>query len=177
MRKINFNNILKISLGLILFLYTLSSCSSSKSVVDSNDYVSIIDNKQNRTKSEKELIKEAKKWLGTKYVYGGHSKKGTDCSGFVMEVYLKVYDIKLPRTSKDQQAFCKRIKKSNLKIGDLVFFTTTKNKKRVSHVGIYIGDDEFIHASSSKGVVISKLSQSYYVRNYYSSGRVPGVNK
>ena len=127
--------------------------------------------------SEKELINEAKKWLGTKYVYGGHSKKGTDCSGFVMEVYLKVYDIKLPRTSKDQQAFCKRIKKSNLKIGDLVFFTTTKNKKRVSHVGIYIGDDEFIHASSSKGVVISKLSQSYYVRNYYSSGRVPGVNK
>ena len=78
MRKINFNNILKISLGLILFLYTLTSCSSSKSVVDSNDYVSIIDNKQNRTKSEKELIKEAKKWLGTKYVYGGHSKKGTD---------------------------------------------------------------------------------------------------
>ena len=58
MRKINFNNILRISIVLILFLYTLSSCSSSKSVVDSDDYVSIIDNKQNRTKSEKELIKE-----------------------------------------------------------------------------------------------------------------------
>ena len=156
-------------------LFFLSSCSSSKSVEDAYGYESSIDNKQKKTKSEKRLIKEAKKWLGVKYEYGGSTKDGTDCSGFVMKVFLFVYDIKLPRTSRDQQAFCKRIKKSELKIGDLVFFATTKNKKRVSHVGIYIGDGEFIHASSSKGVVISKLSQGYYTRNYHSSGRVPGV--
>ena len=156
-------------------LFFLSSCSSSKSVEDAYGYESSIDNKQKKTKSEKRLIKEAKKWLGVKYEYGGSTKDGTDCSGFVMKVFLSVYDIKLPRTSRDQQAFCKRIKKSELKIGDLVFFATTKNKKRVSHVGIYIGDGEFIHASSSKGVVISKLSQGYYTRNYHSSGRVPGV--
>ena len=136
-----------------------------------------INNEQKKTKSEKKLIKEAKKWLGTKYKYGGHSKDGTDCSGFVMEVYLLVYDIKLPRTSRDQQAFCKKIKKSELKIGDLVFFATTKNKNKVSHVGIYIGDGEFIHSSSSKGVVISKMSQNYYERTYHSSGRVKGINK
>ena len=156
-------------------LFFLSSCSSSKSVEDSYGYESSIDNKQKKTKSEKRLIKEAKKWLGVKYEYGGSTKDGTDCSGFVMKVFLSVYDIKLPRTSRDQQVFCKRIKKSELKIGDLVFFATTKNKKKVSHVGIYIGDGEFIHASSSKGVVISKLSQGYYTRNYHSSGRVPGV--
>ena len=177
MNKFNLTNILKTSLLILLLSYILSSCSSTKSVVESKDYEAIIDNKPKETKSEKKLIKEVKKWIGTKYEYGGHSKKGTDCSGFVMEVFLEVYDIKLPRTSKDQHAFCKRIKKSNLKIGDLVFFATTKNKKQVSHVGIYIGNDEFIHASSSKGVVISRLSQGYYVRNYYSSGRIPGVNK
>lgn len=161
----------------VLFLCTLSSCSTTKSVVGINDYEAMINNNQAKTKSEKKLIKEAKRWLGTKYVYGGHSKKGTDCSGFVMQLFLKVYGVKLPRSSKDQQQFCKRILKSQLKIGDLVFFSTTKNKNKVSHVGIYIGDDEFIHASTSKGVVVSKLSQNYYIRNYHSSGRVKGIKR
>ena len=159
---------------ILFFVLLLSSCSSSK-VVSNDDYSTTINNEQTKIKSEKELIKEAKKWIGTKYLYGGHSKAGTDCSGFVMEVFLSVYNYKLPRTSKAQQEFCKKIKKSQLKIGDLVFFATSKDASKVSHVGIYIGEDEFIHASSSKGVVISKLSQNYYVKAYHSSGRVEGV--
>lgn len=159
------------------FIILLSSCSSTKTVKRGGLYESQIENVENKTKSDDALIKEAKKWLGTKYKYGGNSKNGTDCSGFVMEVYKSTYDFKLPRTSRDQQKFCKKIKKSQLKVGDLVFFATGKSKNRVSHVGIYIGNGEFIHASSSKGVVISKLEQNYYIRTYHSSGRVEGIKK
>lgn len=161
----------------IIFVFLLSSCSTTKTVKGSDGYKTPIENEEIREKSDKALIKEAKKWLGTKYKYGGHSKNGTDCSGFVMEVYKATYDFKLPRTSRDQHEFCKKIKKSQLKVGDLVFFATGKSKGRVSHVGIYIGNGEFIHASSSKGVVISKLDQNYYVRTYHSSGRVDGIKK
>lgn len=159
------------------FVVLLSSCSSTKTVKRGDKYESKIENNEVKTRSDESLIKEAKKWIGTKYKYGGHSKSGTDCSGFVMEVYKSTYDFKLPRTSRDQQEFCKKIKKSQLKVGDLVFFATGKSKNRVSHVGIYIGNGEFIHASSSKGVVISKLEQSYYIRTYHSSGRVEGIEK
>lgn len=87
-----------------------------------------------------ELISEAKKWIGTKYRYGGHSRKdGTDCSGMVMELFLKVFDIKLPRNSAQQQEFCSSIRQKDLQAGDLMFFATGKNRNRVSHVGLYIG--------------------------------------
>lgn len=121
---------------------------------------------------EKELVSEAKKWIGTKYRYGGHSRAGTDCSGMVMEVYKKVCDVKLPRSSRDQQAFCKRVKRDNLRKGDLVFFSTGKSNNSVSHVGLYIGDGEIIHASATKGVMISNLNDKYFQRTYHSSGRV-----
>lgn len=174
MRLKALNLIIICAFGFITFL---SSCSSSKSISGNDEYKTTITESPAKTKKEKELIKEAKKWLGTKYKYGGHSKSGTDCSGFVMEVYKSVYDFKLPRSSREQQEFCKKIKKSQLKIGDLVFFATGKKKGKVSHVGIYIGDGQFIHASSSKGVVISDLDQSYYVRTYHSSGRIGGIKR
>ena len=171
------SKILHQSLTIVFAILFMSSCTTSKSLKVEDGYETTIENVDKKSKSDKKLIKEAEKWLGTKYKYGGHSRGGTDCSGFVMEVYLAVYDFKLPRTSKDQQQFCKSIKKSQLRIGDLVFFATGKSKNKVSHVGLYIGNGTFIHASSSKGVVKSQLSQSYYQRTYHSSGRVEGVRK
>lgn len=173
--------------GIFISIIALTSCSSSKTVKGENGYKTSIsnntnnknddkisnkDNKSSKKIKNKEVIKEAKKWLGTKYKYGGHSQKGTDCSGLVMEIYLSVFNIKLPRSSKEQHSFCIEIKKSQLDVGDLVFFATGKSKKTVSHVGLYIGNNEFIHSSSSKGVIISNLEQSYYKRTYHSSGRV-----
>lgn len=173
--------------GTFISIIAFTSCSTSKTVIGDNGYKTTISNntdnnidnkiydksnKPTKKIKNKEVIKEAKKWLGTKYKYGGHSKKGTDCSGLVMEIYLSVYKIKLPRSSKEQHSFCKEIKKSQLDVGDLVFFATGKSKKTVSHVGLYIGNDEFIHSSSSKGVIISNLEQNYYKRTYHSSGRV-----
>ncbi len=121
---------------------------------------------------QKLLVEEALKWLGTPYRYGGTSRSGTDCSGMTMQVYGAALGIKLPRSSREQQKFCKSIKKSSLDAGDLIFFSTGRDKTRVSHVGMYIGDSKFIHASGSRGVIVSDINERYYVKNYHSSGHV-----
>lgn len=169
-----------IILSMLVVVLTFASCSTTKTIRGSEGKKSSIgkvEKSEKLSKTDDKLIKEAKSWLGTMYKYGGHSKEGTDCSGFVMQVFLKVYDIKLPRSSKAQHAYCTEIKQSKMQVGDLVFFATGKSKTTVSHVGIYIGNGEFIHASSSKGVVISKLEQNYYQRTFISAGRVAAVKR
>lgn len=122
------------------------------------------------------IIAEAERWIGTPYRYGKQQrKKGTDCSGMVMEVYLKTTGIKLPRNSAAQQEFCNRISRDELSPGDLVFFSPSSRGGRVGHVGIYRGDGRFIHASASKGVIESKLNEKYYTTHFHSAGRVPGI--
>ncbi len=126
------------------------------------------------TKSGKKIVKEAYGWLGTPYGYG-KAEKGVacDCSGMVMSVYEKVTGIKLPRNSAKQMEFCKSIKRKEVKTGDLCFFATGKDPNKVSHVGIMVDDNNFIHASTSKGVVVSDITQPYYVRTFKGFGRVP----
>lgn len=122
------------------------------------------------------LEREGRSWLGVKYKYGGDTKSGTDCSGFVKSVYLKVTSIKLPRSSAEQQAFCRHVDRRKLAPGDLVFFTSSRNG-RVSHVGLFIGGGDFIHASTSRGVIVSNLSEKYYDSHYHSGGRVPSLQE
>ena len=116
-------------------------------------------------KKRKELVAYAKKYLGYKYVSGGSSPKtGFDCSGFTKYVYGH-FGYKLNRTSSDQRKNGTKVSKSKLKVGDLLIFT--------GHVGIYIGNNKFIHASNpSDGVKITSLSDSYYVRNYIEARRI-----
>ncbi len=121
------------------------------------------------------VVAEARSWVGVPYSYGGKTRKGTDCSGLVVAVFDKAAGISLPRSSADQQAACQQVKKGSLRPGDLVFFTTGKNKKKVNHVGIYIGNGCMVHASTSRGVMISDLEQDYYRKTYHSGGRVPGL--
>lgn len=129
------------------------------------------------SKSRREVIKESHKWLGTPYKYGGSELgKSADCSGMVMKVYLEATGIKLPRTSLKQSEFCKKIKKNHIRPGDLVFFATGKDPDRVSHVGIMLDSERFIHASSSKGVVVSNLSTPYYTRKLLFFGKVPELD-
>jgi cell wall-associated NlpC family hydrolase len=117
------------------------------------------------------LFEAIDEWIGTPYGYGKHQKqKGTDCSGFTMEIYRSVFGIKLNRSSVDQVANTTEVKKEDLEIGDLVFFNIRGN--RISHVGIYIGNNKFVHASTKKGVIISDLDESYYKTRYVRSGRV-----
>ncbi len=121
------------------------------------------------------VVAEARNWIGTRYKYGGHSRKGTDCSGMTMQVFEDIAGIKLPRDSRSQQTFVEPLKRDELAPGDLVFFASRVGGSRVGHVGIYIGKGDFIHASTSKGVIISNLDETYYDRHYHSSGRVPGL--
>ena len=128
--------------------------------------------------ARRDVVKEASTWIGTPYSYGGKTKKkGTDCSGMVMEVFRTAAGLKLPRTTVEQQKHCKRIKRDQLLAGDLVFFAnTTKGSGRVSHVGLYIGGNEMIHASSSRGVMVSRIDDRYFGPRFHTASRVPGLS-
>jgi len=109
-------------------------------------------------------------WLGVKYRFGGNSKSGIDCSAFTGNLYREIYKINLPRTSADMAKEIKSTKKHKLQEGDLVFFSF--GKKRVDHVGVYLKNDRFVHVSTSKGVVISKLSDPWYEKYLVKYGYV-----
>ncbi|MBK7762411.1 MAG: C40 family peptidase [Bacteroidetes bacterium] len=108
--------------------------------------------------------------MNVPYKLGGNTKEGIDCSGFVYMIYNRVYEKKVPRTSIKLFDACKKIPTHKLQEGDLVFFKL--NEKEVSHVGIYLTHSQFVHASVSKGVIISSLSESYYARAFVSGGRL-----
>ena len=125
-------------------------------------------------KQGKALLKEAETWLGVPYLYGGNDRNGIDCSGFVLQVYLKALNVKLPRSSAEMSDFCtNKVKRDKLQPGDLVFFDTSKARNgKVSHVGLYVGDGNMIHASTSKGVIVTSIDSNYYAGRLLSGGRV-----
>lgn len=160
----------------IAMLLGLSSCGSSRKVSKgSGGYkrpaITKIDIDGSLPSETRALLAEAQRWLGTAYRYGGTSRSGVDCSGLTMNVFSNALKIKLPRNSAQQKQYCREINKRELIEGDLVFFATGSSSS-INHVGMYIGDGRMIHASGSRGVMVSDLSEAYYVRNYHSSGRV-----
>ena len=123
---------------------------------------------------QKQIVEEAYSWMGTPYQYSGEEKGvGTDCSGMVLRVYEKVEGVKIPRNSAKQAEFCIPLESKEVETGDLVFFATGKDPDKVSHVGIMLDAENFIHASTSKGVVVSKVTTPYYTRTFKMYGRVP----
>lgn len=125
----------------------------------------------------KALITEAQGWLGTRYVYGGDSKAGTDCSGLVMRVYGNVCGLKLPRSTREQVRYCTKVARNKMQPGDLVFFGPDKQDDKVSHVGLYIGEGKMIHASSSRGVMVSGFDSGYWGDRYFTGARIDGAPK
>ena len=122
------------------------------------------------------LGKVVKSYLGVPYKWGGVTREGMDCSAFVRATFRKTYGIELPRTSKQMFQLGEKIsKETNLKPGDLVFFKNTYSGNGISHVGIYLGRGEFAHASSSRGVTITPMSNPYFVKRYAGSKRVLGI--
>lgn len=107
-------------------------------------------------------------WFGTRYRYGGTSKRGIDCSALTGALLLAVYGFNMPRTAREQYDATEHISKNDLKEGDLVFFNTHGG---VSHVGVYLENDYFVQASSH-GVKISNLDDHYYAKRFICGGRV-----
>lgn len=120
------------------------------------------------------LYNEGARWLGTPHRMGGSTKRGVDCSGFVAIVFREVYGKQLSRSSADMLKHdCRKVSRAKLQEGDLVFFRTGKGKRGVpNHVGIYLKNGRFIHASTSSGVMVSSLSEPYYTRTWLGGGRV-----
>lgn len=119
------------------------------------------------------LYEEGALWLGTPYRYGGNSKRGTDCSGFVSSVYRNLFHVNLNRSAEKMlKQDCKKIDKRKLQTCDLVFFSTGRNRSKVNHVGIYLKHGYFIHASTSKGVIVSHLDEPYYKSKWKTAARV-----
>lgn len=120
--------------------------------------------------TDQRLIEFIDSWYGTPYRYGGNDHKGIDCSAFVQSFVSAMYDISLPRTSLEQFAHAKRISKKDLEEGDLVFFKTSG--RSISHVGVYLRNNKFVHAATSGGVMISDITEDYFARRFAGSGRV-----
>lgn len=167
-----------ILLAAVLLLAT--GCSSSRKVSRGSDgAVSVrqaaADAAGRAPESVRPLVEEAYRWIGTPYSYGGKTRSGTDCSGFLQSIYRNALGISIPRSTREQSDFCANIKAERLEPGDLVFFNSNGRKGKVSHVGLYVGDGKIVHASSSRGVIESSLSEKYYTKHYNHSGRVPAM--
>ena len=114
------------------------------------------------------LLEQHQRWAGTPYRIGGTTDRGIDCSALVRNVFRDTFDVELPRTTYDQVHEGRPIDRQELQAGDLVFF---RPPGRYNHVGIYVGNGYFLHASTSKGVIISRLDNSYWQRYYWQSRR------
>ncbi len=117
----------------------------------------------------KKLFEQYKQWQGTRYAFGGLSRNGIDCSGLVQTAYLSGLGIQLPRTTKLQVALGIDVSLDELQPGDLIFFKTGFFTR---HVGIYMGQGKFFHASKSQGVRISNINNVYWADNYWVSKRI-----
>jgi hypothetical protein len=162
----------------------MTSCSSSKQAA------SVVTRRQNNgSKKEpslkpprleadapdswRSLYSEGCKWLGTPYKYGGNDRNGVDCSGLMVAIYRDALNIKLPRTSRQQSEWCRRVDIKNLQPGDLLFFDTSRDRNgKVSHVGLYLGSGEMLHSSTSRGVIVSAIVDNYYSERLLACGRV-----
>lgn len=182
--KSNVGNIIlsapKIS-GLVLGISLLfSACHPKKDVEDKitiksvpSNKITLVAEKLNVSEKEvrnKKLYSFISDWYGTPYKYGGCDKGGVDCSCFTGILYKKVYGVVVGRNSSLIYKESEHIKASHLREGDLVFFNA--GTKDVSHVGVYLKDNKFVHASTSKGVMINDLGETYYKKYFYGAGRV-----
>jgi lipoprotein Spr len=167
-------------LQVILIVFFFISCSSNKK----------ISNKKNDVKNNNEIVikyaellnTEKKKitnlklygfindWYGTPYKYGGSNKLGIDCSGFVNLFYNEVFNKKIPRTVNDIYLNSIEINRNDINEGDFIFFKI--ESKKVSHIGIYLINDKFVHASTKKGIMISDLNEPYFKKNLFKFGRI-----
>ncbi|MGH1462153.1 MAG: C40 family peptidase [Neptuniibacter sp.] len=124
---------------------------------------------QGQTDISRALITQHQNWKGTPYLLGGSDRNGVDCSAFTKLTYRQLFRINIPRTTQGQAYYGETIHSSSLQAGDLVLFRTGGSKQR--HVGIYVEDGVFLHASTSMGVMLSRLDNPYWQTHYWKAVR------
>ena len=172
----------KITIVIALFVSTLAAQAQTKTSPNASDdknsddqeslakdYLSQIMGVAMSATSNMKLFHFVYDWIGTPYRFGGSSRKGIDCSAFTKELYSDVFNMDIQRNSRDIFSMVSPVKRDELKEGDLVFFKI--HSRRISHVGIYLGNNKFAHASS-RGVAINSLDDAYYNRYFYRGGRM-----
>ena len=175
----------KITLAIALFLSVLAAQAQTKTIPTpapesaeqeslAKDYISQIMGVALNATSNMKLFSFVYDWIGTPYRFGGGTQRGIDCSGFTKQLYEKVFNLDIKRNSRDIFSMVSPVKKTELKEGDLVFFKI--HSRSISHVGIYLGDNRFAHASS-RGVAVSSLDDNYYSRYFYKGGRLMAAFK
>jgi cell wall-associated NlpC family hydrolase len=185
---------MKISRYITYFFFSvlgvLVSCKSSKKLTTANEHNS----KSKGTNSNSSISSQIKKkystilqvdeqkiksvplyalideWYGTAYKYGGCDKSGIDCSNFAAVIYQEIYSKSLKGSSAAIFNQCIAVSKNELEEGDLVFFKIEKNT--ISHIGIYLQNNKFVHATTKKGVMIDDLNEAYYAKSFYKGGRL-----
>ena len=170
----------KFTLAIALFLSVLAVQAQTKTVPTpaadnseqeslAKDYLSQIMGVAMSATSNMKLFHFVYDWIGTPYRFGGSSRKGIDCSAFTKQLYSDVFNLSIRRNSRDIFSMVTPVSKDELKEGDLVFFKI--HSRSISHIGIYLGNNRFAHASS-RGVAISSLDDAYYSRFFYKGGRM-----
>jgi len=173
--NINTRPISKITIGnkcppgviALVAVLILSACSSPAKRETSNS--SLFSNSTHQSSLQSQLSKHFQSWKYTPYKLGGYSRRGIDCSGFVQITFRDVFNKIIPRSTSQQGKIGHTVSRKSLKLGDLVFFQTGRQQR---HVGIYIGNSRFIHASTSRGVMLSKLDSPYWSSHYWKASRV-----
>jgi lipoprotein Spr len=167
-------------LQVILIVFFFISCSSNKKLSSKKNDVKnnneIVIKYAELLNTEKKKITNLKlygfinDWYGTPYKYGGSNKLGIDCSGFVNLFYNEVFNKKIPRTVNEIYLNSIEINRNDINEGDFIFFKI--ESKKVSHIGIYLINDKFVHASTKKGIMISDLNEPYFKKNLFKFGRI-----
>ena len=125
------------------------------------------------SEAEDRLHAAAERWEGTPHEWGGTTRRGVDCSGLVQSIYADAFGYQVPRTTDQQVEWGRFVERDDLKPGDLVFFRPGSGQR---HVGIYVSDGQFLHASSSDGVRLSPLDRSYWVERWWQGRRLLSFN-
>jgi len=161
---------------LTCLLFSANAQTSSTSKNNSNDpdnlakeYFSQIMGVAASSTSNTKMYQFIYDWIGTPYRLGGDTKNGVDCSKFAANLYEQVFNTTIGYNSRNIYSNVDKVSKGNLQAGDFVFFKI--RSKNITHIGVYIGDNKFAHASSSKGVMISNLDDAYWKRYYFNGGR------
>ncbi len=130
-----------------------------------NKFSAILHNASIRSK----ILQQYANWKGVRYSLGGNSKQGVDCSAFVQLTFQEQFDMPLPRSTWQQQDIGKKIQRLKLRAGDLVVFQSGPTGR---HIGIYLDNDQFVHASTHRGVMVSNLKEGYWNKRFYTARRV-----